>query len=142
MNRVNHFEIHAKDQDRLQKFYEAVFGWTFQNLGEAMGGYRLIMTGPRTPDPENIESWGINGGMNSVPDHAPVAGASTNAFVSIVCVDSAVASVEKIKAAGGTIVEDVMDMPTVGQLAYAKDPEGNMFGIIQPVMPPFDPSKL
>ena len=142
MNRVVHFEIHAKDQDALQKFYEEVFGWTFQNLGEAMGGYRLVMTGARTPDPENIKSWGINGGMVQIPDHVITGPGPRNSFVSVIAVESAVASVEKIKAAGGTIVEEIMDVPTVGQIAYALDPEKNFFGIIQPVMPPFDPSKV
>jgi uncharacterized protein len=33
MNRVAHFEIHAKDLDKAQKFYADVFGWKITDLG-------------------------------------------------------------------------------------------------------------
>ena len=45
MNRVVHFEIHAKDLDRTQKFYEDVFGWTITDMGPQMGNYRVVETG-------------------------------------------------------------------------------------------------
>lgn len=136
-NRVVHFEIHAKDQDVLQKFYESVFGWSFQNLGEAMDGYRLIMTGPRQPVESDPGTWGINGGMNRVPDRAlPSTVGALNAFVSIVAVEDIGSVVGKVKDAGGSVHMDVHEIPTVGLLAYAKDPEGNLFGVLQPVMPP------
>ena len=40
--------------------------------------------------------------------------------------------VEKIKANGGTIALPKMPIPTVGWLAYGKDTEDNLFGIMQP----------
>lgn len=124
MSRVVHFEIHAKDQDKMQKFYEDAFGWGFTTMGSEMGNYRVIITGE--------EAIGINGGMNAMPTHTPVDGQPINAFVCIIGVEDIAASVEKVKAAGGIITENIMDVPTVGKLAYCKDPEGNLFGIIQP----------
>lgn len=124
MSRVVHFEIHAKDQDRLEKFYGEAFGWTMTHAGPEFGNYRVIMTGS--------EPMGINGGMNAVPNHAPQEGQPINAFVCLIGVQDIVESVEKVKSAGGVIAENIMDVPTVGKLAYCKDPEGNLFGIIQP----------
>jgi predicted enzyme related to lactoylglutathione lyase len=49
MNRVVHFEIHAKDLDRMQRFYQSVFGWNIQDMGPAMGNYRTFNTGNDQP---------------------------------------------------------------------------------------------
>lgn len=38
---------------------------------------------------------------------------------------------EKIKRDEGTIVSPKMTMPGIGYLAYFKDPQGNVFGIIK-----------
>ena len=43
MSRVVHFEIHAKDLDKMQQFYHDVFGWEIQDLGPQMGNYRLVI---------------------------------------------------------------------------------------------------
>lgn len=133
MNRVVHFEIHAKDKDALQKFYEDVFGWNFIKMGADLNEYRVIMTGPGpndSPDPKNP---GINGGMTSRMGDLPKGGEAVNSFVNIIGVEDAAATVEKITAAGGTIAFALMDVPGVGKLAYAKDPEGNLFGVLTPV---------
>lgn len=37
MNRVVHFEIHAKNLDEMQRFYTDVFGWSIKDMGEQMG---------------------------------------------------------------------------------------------------------
>jgi len=34
--------------------------------------------------------------------------------------------------AGGTVATEKMDVPGVGVLAYRKDPDGNIFGVLQP----------
>jgi predicted enzyme related to lactoylglutathione lyase len=41
--------------------------------------------------------------------------------------------VDKVKAAGGEIVGERQTVPGVGDTIYAKDTEGNTFGIIQPL---------
>jgi predicted enzyme related to lactoylglutathione lyase len=37
-----------------------------------------------------------------------------------------------VKEAGGSIALDKMQVPGVGWLVYAKDLEGNIFGMLQP----------
>lgn len=139
MNRVVHFEIQADDLDRAQKFYEAAFGWTFQQMGEEYGYYRLIVTGPGPDEMAKgvkMEDLGINGGMMKRNGPPPAEGACPNAFTSIIGVANIDETMQKIEAAGGTAQTDKMDVPNVGQLRYYKDTEGNMFGIMQPAPMP------
>ncbi len=56
-----------------------------------------------------------------------------NAFVCIVGVDNIDTYIEKAKNAGGIVAMEKMQVPKVGWLAYFKDPDGNLFGMIQPV---------
>jgi predicted enzyme related to lactoylglutathione lyase len=41
-------------------------------------------------------------------------------------------TIKKIEQRGGKICVPKMAIPTVGWLAYAEDPAGNVFGIIEP----------
>jgi predicted enzyme related to lactoylglutathione lyase len=125
MGRVIHFEIHADDTDRAQRFYTEVFGWNAQNFGGPMD-YRLLTTGP---DGEI----GINGAILKRQGAGPEVGAAVNAYVCTIQVDSIEETERAVPAAGGEQVLDRMDVPEVGQLAYFKDTEGNVFGALQPV---------
>lgn len=130
MNRIVHFEIHAKDMDALETFYSGVFGWTMQHFGEEMGNYRVISTGPAMPDAKNP---GINGGMTMRQGELPAGNAAVNAYVCIIGVEDTDSYVQKVIDHGGTLALAAMDVPTVGRLAYCKDPEGNIFGMLTPV---------
>src|SRR3989344_5884486 len=137
MNRVVHFEIHASDVEKLKKFYSDVFGWDMQQMVGEYGNYVLVVTGPGPDDIAKggikMENLGINGGMmlRNAPK-PPMEGVGPNAFVCIVGVDNIDTYFEKAKAAGGIVAMDKMDVPHVGKLAYFKDPDGNLFGMIQP----------
>lgn len=122
MNRIVHFDIHASDIDALQKFYEAVFDWKFTDMGPQMNGYRLIRTG---------EGAGIDGGMDPRRGPAPTPGAAVNAYTCTIEVDDIDAIIAKITEAGGIIVVEKTPIPGVGFLAYAKDPDGNIFGVME-----------
>ncbi|OGC80764.1 hypothetical protein A2943_02690 [Candidatus Adlerbacteria bacterium RIFCSPLOWO2_01_FULL_51_16] len=140
MNRVVHFEIQADDLDRAQKFYESVFGWKFIETGPGFGGYRIVVTGPG-PDEivkgkVTMENVGINGGLMKRNAPLPPDGHSPNAFTCIVAVDDIDAYIAKADAAGAKPQTEKMNVPGVGLLRYYKDTEGNIFGMIQPVMSP------
>jgi len=130
MNRVVHFEIHASNPDRMQSFYQSVFGWTINDLGPAMGNYRTIDTGK---DKAGILWTGINGGITPRRGEGPKGGEPVNAFVCTIEVANIDETLKKIESAGGTFATDKMEVPGVGTLAYRKDPEGNIFGVLQPV---------
>lgn len=129
MNRVVHFEIHAKDLDAMQSFYHDIFGWEIKDLGEKMGNYRMITTGKDEPGAK----WpGINGGLTPRTGEIPEAGQPVNAYVCTIQVEKVDAYINKVKVAGGTIALDKMDVPGVGLLVYCKDIEGNIFGMLEP----------
>ena len=129
MNRVVHFEIHAKDLDAAQRFYGSVFGWNITDLGTQMGNYRLVSTGE---DQAGTRWPGINGGITPRHGPPPSGGEPVNAFVCTISVDNVDSYLDKVKAAGGTVALEKMQIPGVGWLVYVKDPEGNIFGMLQP----------
>jgi predicted enzyme related to lactoylglutathione lyase len=121
MPRVVHFEIHADDPERAVRFYTQVFAWEISKWAGPQD-YWLIRTGPDSEP-------GINGGM--IRRHGPIDGIAVIAYVCTVDVPSVDDYAQKITAAGGTLVVPKMPIPGVGWLVYAKDTEGNIFGIIQ-----------
>lgn len=123
MNRVIHFEIHAADPERATQFYETLFGWTFRKWDGPMP-YWLVMTGPD-------DQPGIHGGMVLRQCAPPTEGQAVNAFVCTVDVSSVDEIVAKAPIAGGQIALPKMPIPGVGWLAYIKDPEGNLLGLMQ-----------
>jgi predicted enzyme related to lactoylglutathione lyase len=129
MNRVVHFEIHAKDLDAAQKFYSGVFGWKITDLGPQMGNYRMVSTG----EDEAGARWpGINGGITPRMGNPSSGNEAVNAFVCTISVDNLDSYINKVKTAGGSIALDKMQVPGVGWLVYVKDPENNIFGMLQP----------
>jgi predicted enzyme related to lactoylglutathione lyase len=124
MPRVVHFEIHAENPERAVRFYSGVFGWTFQKWAGPLD-YWLAKTG--SPDQR-----GIDGGLLVRHGSAPTEGQSVNAYVCTMDVASVDDSITAITGHGGTVVMPKMPVPGIGWLAYAKDTEGNVFGIMQP----------
>jgi predicted enzyme related to lactoylglutathione lyase len=130
MNRVVHFEIHAEDPDRACKFYSDLFGWDFKEWiipGQEIKNenrYWMAMTGDdKTP--------GINGGLMFRQGPAPAKDAPVNSFVCTIDVESIDKQLEKMKSSGGEVVVPKMPVMNVGWLAYCKDTEGNLFGMMQ-----------
>ena len=123
MARVVHFEIHADDLGRAARFYTELFGWEITKWDGPVE-YWLVTTGPDgTP--------GINGGLVPRRGAAPAEGQAVNAYVCTVGVEAVDAAVAKSLALGGTVALPKMPVPGVGWLAYLKDTEGNVFGLMQ-----------
>jgi predicted enzyme related to lactoylglutathione lyase len=117
MPRVVHFEIHADDPKRAAKFYEKVFEWkTTKWKGPA--DYWLVTTG------EDKEP-GINGAIMQRRRKGRV--------WNTIDVSSVDEYLKKIVQAGGKVMQKKSVVPGVGYMAYCKDPEGNVFGIMQSV---------
>jgi predicted enzyme related to lactoylglutathione lyase len=125
MGRVLHFEIHASDPDRAERFYVSVFGWTAQSIGGPVD-YRLLTTGP----PGEI---GIDGAILKRHGDDPEDGDAVSAYVCTIGVDSIDETERAVVEAGGRQVADRMEVPGVGLLSYFRDTEGNRFGALQPV---------
>lgn len=122
---VVHFEIHANDPDRARAFYGDVFGWTSNDVPGMEQGYWLLDTGKG-------DGPGIQGGMLVRRGPAPQEGQPVNAFVCIISVEDLDATHAAVTEAGGTIAMPPFEVPGVGRVFYGRDPEGNLFGAMEP----------
>ena len=116
MPRVIHFEIPAEDPERAVHFYENVFGWKIEKW-DGPTDYWLVATG------EDKEP-GINGAITRREG-------GFQTLVNTLDVPSVDDFITKVTAGGGSVLMSKMVVPGVGYLAYCKDPEGNMFGMMQ-----------
>lgn len=125
MSRVVHFEIQASQPQTLPDFYSGLIGWSFTKW-EGPAEHWLIETGPSdTP--------GINDGLLPRPGSAPMAEMQpVNAFVCTVEITSPEKSLSQSIALGGTVALPKMPIQGVGWLAYVKDLDGQMVGLMQP----------
>lgn len=121
MPRVVHFEIHASEPARAADFYTKVFDWTITKWGGPVD-YWLVDTGGN-------DQPGINGGI--VKRMGEIDGQAVIAYVCTVDVDSLDKYSERVLNFGGQNVVPKMPVPGIGWLAYFKDTEGNIFGIMQ-----------
>jgi predicted enzyme related to lactoylglutathione lyase len=112
-SRPSHFEIPVDDPDRAEKFYAAVFDWTFQRYEGAPEYYGMATTGETEP--------GINGALFQ-------RGSDSETTLTM-SVDSIEDAIEKIVAEGGTVIQDKMAIPSMGWFATCRDTEGNKFGL-------------
>jgi predicted enzyme related to lactoylglutathione lyase len=116
-SRVVHFEIPSENPERAATFYTAAFGWQIKKW-DGPQEYWLVDTGEGEP--------GINGGI--MRRAGPF-----DRVINTVNVDDVDASIRRVKELGGTLVGDKMTIPDIGYLQYAQDPDGNVFGMMQPV---------
>jgi predicted enzyme related to lactoylglutathione lyase len=117
MTRPVHFEILADDPKKIAAFYEAALGWSISVWEGGEEGYLLATTGP-----DDVP--GINGGI--------MARTFPQAVINTAEVESLDDMLAKVEAAGGKMVHGPTDIPGVGRHAYCSDPEGNLFGLLQP----------
>jgi uncharacterized protein len=110
-------ELSSPDTDAAAQFYGALMGWSATDAGPAeSGGYRMFQQGEAN----------IAGLMGIMQEGQPTAWAT---YVSVADADETAA---KVKAAGGTVVVDSMDVMDIGRMAVFVDPTGAVFGVWQP----------
>src|SRR5947207_13276981 len=119
MPRVVHFEIYTDDPEVVRSFYQKLFGWKFKKFEDGPIEYWLVTTG-------DDKEPGINGGLAR-----PREGQSPGTLNTI-AVASLKQSIKKLEEHGGKICVRKMAIPGVGRLAYAQDPAGNAFGLLEP----------
>ena len=122
MGRVVHFEVHAEDLDRAERFYRDVLGWSVTRVEGVPVDYRLVHTGEGQP--------GIDGAITA--RRGAIDGQAVIAWVCTAQVDDVEDTVRRAVEAGGEVALGPDDIPGVGRLAYLKDTEGNVFGVLQP----------
>jgi predicted enzyme related to lactoylglutathione lyase len=113
-NHIRFCAITADDVERARRFYEDVFGWTFEDWGP--------------PGFYTIAGAGLPGALQERRE--PLA-AGAVPFEITVGVDDLDDVARRIAAAGGTITTQRMRIETVGELIYFTDTEGNRVGAMK-----------
>jgi len=120
-NNVDFFAINADEVPRARKFYESVFGWSFEPWGPP--NFYLIETGSTTPIAP------VRGALQERRELAR--GQRMIGFECTISVQNIDQTIRAIEANGGRIAAPKFHIPTVGIIAYFFDTEGNVAGIIQ-----------
>ncbi|MFP4591104.1 MAG: VOC family protein [Halobacteriales archaeon] len=121
-NTVLHFELPADDRARATDFYTSAFGWTVEEVPVGDDVYLTVDAGGAAGQPETDAAGGINGAI--IERDGPL-----TAPIITVEVDSIDAHLERIEAAGGTVLVPKGEVPDMGFYAYFEDTEGNVVGL-------------
>jgi hypothetical protein len=114
---ISHFEIPAKDPEKLRNFYTNVFGWKFSNTAKQDMQYWSIKTGTK-----HIP--GVNGGMYKK-------GSENQTVVNYISTPSIDESMAEIEKEGGHITVGKKEIEGEGFTAVGVDPEGNAIGLFE-----------
>jgi predicted enzyme related to lactoylglutathione lyase len=108
-------EALVPDPEGMREFYSGVFGWEFEGPGKMPGedSSEYFVARLRGRDVA---------GIGSLPE-----GVDSAKWVTQIRTDSADATAEAARAAGGTVVVERFDVPPVGHMAVIDDPVGARF---------------
>ena len=118
------YELVSHDADAASAFYAAVIGWTIEPRPDGQMDYRMIATA----DGSNV------GGLAGLGPNTPAAAARPG-WRFYIGVDDVDATASAITAAGGSISIPPFDLPEVGRMALAADPQGIAFFIMRGASP-------
>ncbi len=121
---IVHFEIPADDVAKVKKFYGDLFGWKMEKVpGFESMDYHMVTTVPVDENMKPVRR-GVNGGIYKKQDQQ-------SKFTYYVQVESADEYSKKIEELGGKITAPKMEIPNMGWVVFALDPEGNSFSIFE-----------
>lgn len=110
-------EIASNDADKCKAFYNAVFGWKFQESSGAAGmEYIEFSAGDGNPVGGMYQIDPAWFGGNPPPPH----------FMTYVAVDDVDENAKLATELGATIIRGPMDIPNVGRMCIIQDPTGAM----------------
>ncbi len=108
-------DVMTPDVQAAQQFYSQLFGWQFADHGPQYGGYHLAASQGR-----------------------PVAGlgpvmreGEPTVWSTYFATDDIALTSDRIRQAGGTMMVEPMEVPQMGHMAIAVDPQGAVFGLWQ-----------
>ena len=120
--RVVHFEVPYDDAERARSFYGEVFGWQVAHIPEL--SYDIVSTGPVSDQGMPTEPGFIGGGLTQRGDNVPRP-------VIVIAVEDLDATLEQVRARGGSAVGEKVPVADMGTAAYFTDSEGNLMGLWQ-----------
>jgi predicted enzyme related to lactoylglutathione lyase len=111
-------ELSTPDADASATFYRELMGWVATEPGpvEETGGYRMFQQAGQS----------VGGLMGHMQEGQPTA------WATYVSVADAEETAGKVKAAGGGVIVEPMDVMDLGRMAFFTDPTGAAIGVWQP----------
>ena len=117
--RLKHFSINADDIARARRFYEKIFGWTFEPWGPP--DFYMIGMGEA--------EGGMRGSLQRRRELAP--GLRPQALECTFAVDDVGKVAAAVRANGGRILMERTILAGIGELIFFQDPEGNVAGAMR-----------
>ncbi len=118
-NKVVHFEIPTSDMKKAKEFYETVFDWKVEMMGDKYG---MANTTASDKEGNPTEAGGINGGFYKRES-------KNDRPTFVVQTDSIDETIKKLEKAGGKVTTPKHDIGEWGFMADITDPEGNELGL-------------
>jgi predicted enzyme related to lactoylglutathione lyase len=110
-------DLSSPDTGAAAEFYGGLMGWSATVPGPAeTGGYQMFQQDGKS----------VGGLMRVMGEGQPPAWAT---YISVADADETAA---KVKASGGSVVVEPMDVMDIGRMAVFADPGGAVFGVWQP----------
>lgn len=110
-------DLFTSDPDTARTFYGELFGWTAEAADEEYGGYFSFYK-----DGALVAGGMLNDGSQGAPD----------SWTTYLAVDDADKAAADIKANGGQMYVEPMDVGELGRMAVFAGPDGGVLGFWQP----------
>ncbi|MCB2047764.1 MAG: VOC family protein [Novosphingobium sp.] len=117
------YELMTSDVEASKSFYGPLLGWTFEQHGGSGMDYHVFMA----------KTKGIGGFMPISKEMAD--GGARPLWAGYITVDDVDKAASAVAAEGGQILMPPTDIPTVGRIAFASDPQGAPFYVMKPQPP-------
>ncbi len=116
VNEPTWMDLGTRNVEASKRFYSDLFGWsTFQDPDPDLGGYAVYQ----------LDGKAVGGVMDLGDNPAP------NSWLPYIGVADVRATVAAVKAAGGDVLVEPMDVKTYGSMAVVKDSAGAVIGLWQ-----------
>jgi predicted enzyme related to lactoylglutathione lyase len=109
-------DLLTSDKLRAKEFYGRLLGWSSTDAGEEFGHYSSFLHDDQV----------VAGLMGNTPDSG-----SSDGWTTYLASDDAQATVDAVRAAGGAVALEPMDVMGLGHMAVVVDPGGATVGIWQ-----------
>ncbi len=125
MQSIKHGQFHWNELmtwrvDEAKAFYAETLGWRYEAFPMPHGAYTVCKAGDDIVG--GIFEMKRGAGFDGLPDH----------WFAYIKVDDIDARLAKVEDAGGEIVREPFDVPTIGRIAIVKDKAGAAVGWITP----------
>lgn len=128
-------ELMTSEVDEAKEFYQKIFGWVAEDMPMPDGKTYTVMK----LDGKPVGGMMSNEDVETDDDGDDEGEESPSHWMAYVQVGDVDATIAKVEAAGGDVLQPAFDVPGVGRIAIIEDPTGAVMGIIKPVTPPPPP---